>query len=786
MNQRDRSRRSSHRICPGSPTGSKRTGRSGQLSADFRSPRICLIGDGWFPDRPGGLNRYLRSLHDSLGGAGLDVTAVVLGPAYGAPSSVFSPVNEFAPSWQRMLMTARSIPRDADVLDSHFALYGVSPSVFGRTRQLPRVVHFHGPWADESRSLGTRSPLGVWMKSAIERRVYRRADEIVTLSGAFKRLLIERYRIAPWSVSVIPPGVDLERFGLGSRALARERLDLPANAWIVASVRRLVPRMGLGVLLEAWAGARVDMGILVIGGGGPERARLEAMAARLGVVDSVRFWGEVSEDDLPDLYRAADVTAVPSLDLEGFGLVALESLACGTPVIVSDSGGLPEAIAGLTPDSVVPRGDVVALTQALGRARAGLVPSDADCRRHAQRFTWRRVAEEHMTLYRRAWARARSTKPKVVYLTHTARLSGAELAMLRLLPTLASEVDPHVILAEDGLLASRLLSAGISVEVLPMHERARGVSRHAIGARAVPDAVRYTARLACRLRQIRPDLVHTSSLKAGLYGTVAARACRIPVIWHVHDRIAPDYLPPRLVAFVRAAVRALPTAVVANSRATLATLPGARRPFVVPYAVLPQSSGPTPLPAGERPFRVGMVGRIAPWKGQHLFVEAFAQAFPKGPEEAVIVGAPMFGSDEEAYFESIRARCTHLGLDGRVVLTGFREDVSHELAQLHVLVHASVQPEPFGQVILEGMAAGLPVIAAAAGGPLEFVDDGVDGLLYPPGDVEALARALRETASDDSLRERLGEAAIAKAGRFHPDAISEQLLSVYRDVLGAR
>jgi glycosyltransferase involved in cell wall biosynthesis len=182
-------------------------------------------------------------------------------------------------------------------------------------------------------------------------------------------------------------------------------------------------------------------------------------------------------------------------------------------------------------------------------------------------------------------------------------------------------------------------------------------------------------------------------------------------------------------------------------------------------------------------FRAGMIGRIAPWKGQHVFVRAFARAFPDGPERAAIVGAPLFGADEDAYLDDLRALAERLGLNGRLELTGFRENVADELARLDVLVHASTEPEPFGQVVVEGMAAGLPVVAAAAGGPAEVIEDGVDGLLYPPGDARALAKTLRRLADDVPLRRRLGEAGRRKAAAYRPDAVAPRMLDLYREVL---
>jgi len=172
------------------------------------------------------------------------------------------------------------------------------------------------------------------------------------------------------------------------------------------------------------------------------------------------------------------------------------------------------------------------------------------------------------------------------------------------------------------------------------------------------------------------------------------------------------------------------------------------------------------------------VGRLTPWKGQHVLLEAMARAFPDGPEQAWLVGDAMFG--ETGYADRLRGLVTSLGLTGRVELRGFRQDVWPELAAVDVVVHASITPEPFGQVVIEGMAAGRPVVAANAGGPAEIVTDGVDGLLVPPDDVDALAAALRRLRDDGGLRDRLAAAGVATAARYTPAHTAERVLGVYR------
>ncbi|MDQ1431285.1 MAG: hypothetical protein QOF40_1887 [Actinomycetota bacterium] len=748
--------------------------------------RPLLLGLGWSPDQPGGLNRYFRDLLTALGGA----AAVVIGPGRDATPGTVVVSDHAAPLVTRLRAFSRAARRAGaatDVVDAHFALYAALPVRLGALRRRPLVVHFHGPWAREAAAVRRSGQASRCARTLVERAVYRRADRVVTLSGAFGRVLAHEYGVSPWRIDIVRPGVDLDRFRPGDGAAARVELGLPPDAKVVLAVRRLVARTGIDRLVDAWS--RLDDGgaILVIAGDGPERARLEARVRTLGL-RNVRFLGTVPEGQLPPLYRAADVCVVPSVELEGFGLVVLEALASGTPVIVTDVGGLPEAVAGLGCDVVVP-GDGGALGDRISRALDGrsALPTPAQCRAHAEKFSWPAAAARHRRVYSEAVTPP--TRPRVLFVDHCARLSGGEIAMLRLARELET-VDAHIVVFEDGPLLDELGAAGITSEIVAMPARTRDLRRQQVGVRlpwrAAADTVVQVARLARRLQRLRPDVVHANSLKACIVAGLAARLARVPCVWHVRDRIDADSLPRPAVALVRALARRVPSAIVANSEATRASLhlrPGAVRCVVIPDP-LPDEFFVTPPEAARGEPVIGLVGRLAPWKGQHVFLDAFARAFPAGGARARIVGDALFGEDE--YRASLHEQVARLGIGDRVEFRGFRSDVSGELAALDVLVHASVQPEPFGQVVVEGMAAGLAVIATDAGGPTEIIDRGVDGLLVPPGDVEALAAAMRSLVDDGAQRGALGTRARVSAARYRVDVIVPRFAELYADVEAAR
>ena len=734
--------------------------------------------------RPGGLNRYLADLVMAERREHLDAEGVVLGADGSQPSPglIWAGSKDLA-IWRR-LMAMRTIARRRplpDVVDAHFALYALLPLI-GPLGRRPLVVHFQGPWAEESTTEGSGG-INSRLKRWVERAVYRRADRVVVLSSAFEVLVSERYRVDQSVVRRIPPGVDTDRFVRGDKAAARAELGIdPETTFLVVAVRRLRNRMGLETAIEAISRCTLPGACLVIVGEGPERSRLEALAAELGA--PVEFAGRVDDATLVTWYQAADVSVVPTVALEGFGLVVLESLACGTPVIASDIEGLRDALEGLTGAELVPSGDVARLVDVFDRVgTSGSVDPEA-CRRHAEAHGWEAVARRHHQLYAEVIDRPR---PLTIFLGHTAVLSGGELALARLAPSLAERRRILVILAEDGPLVDRLRADGVEVEILPMDEKTRSMGREGVGrglaqVGQAARAVRYSLRLAHRLRSLSPDQVHTNSLKAALYGGVAARLARVPcVIWHVRDRIADDYLPPRAVRLVRALARRVPDAVVANSSSTLATLGDVEVPTLVLASPLDPSIVDHDGPRGAGGLRLTLVGRLAPWKGQDLFLEAFASVFGGTDATARIVGSPLFG--EDAFAEELEHRVDLLGLRSQVTLTGFSDDIAGELAATDVLVHCSRIAEPFGQVVIEGMGAGCCVVAADSGGPAESITDGVDGLLYATGSAADLARVLAEVAGDPDLRARLGRAGVITAERYRPDLLAAEL-EVFYDAVG--
>jgi len=179
----------------------------------------------------------------------------------------------------------------------------------------------------------------------------------------------------------------------------------------------------------------------------------------------------------------------------------------------------------------------------------------------------------------------------------------------------------------------------------------------------------------------------------------------------------------------------------------------------------------------------GIVGRLEPWKGHRVFLQALARVRERFPRACgLVVGGPEPNSP--TYPSELQALVGELGLEGQVAFAGYRPDALRLMTGMDAVVHCSVNPEPFGRVIIEGMAAGKPVIGSAAGAVPEIIQDGVNGLLTPPGDVEALAGAMARLLEEPDVARRLAAAGRQTVlDRFTLDQHVAAIQRIYEKVL---
>lgn len=368
------------------------------------------VGMGWHDQGAGsGVDRVYNSLVQALPSQNVGVHGLVFGTEETQPPpSQVHLAGSLTASLPRRLWSSRRTFRKivdgtpVDLVATHFSLYAFP--LLDLLDDRPLVVHFHGPWSLESEAEG-ESAIAVRLKKWVERSVYRRGRRFIVLSEAFKKLLIQEYDVDPASVRIVPGGVDADRFQTtASRTEARRRLEWDVNRPTILSVRRLVRRVGVEELVDAAREivAAIPSVQILIAGTGPLKGTLARRIEEYDLEEHVTLLGFVPDEDLPTAYRAADVSVVPTQALEGFGLVAVESLAAGTPVLVTPVGGLPEIVSPLSSSLLLKNGTPPAIASALVEALRGdrPLPSAHECRSYARtKYHWPVIAGQVRDVY---------------------------------------------------------------------------------------------------------------------------------------------------------------------------------------------------------------------------------------------------------------------------------------------------------------------------------------------------------------------------------------------------
>jgi glycosyltransferase involved in cell wall biosynthesis len=365
---------------------------------------------------------------------------------------------------------------------------------------------------------------------------------------------------------------------------------------------------------------------------------------------------------------------------------------------------------------------------------------------------------------------------RVLLVSPTAVPGGAERALASLaglLPGLGFE--PHAVVLQEGPLEEWLRRVQCPAVVLPA-----GRTRHLL----------RTARVVSRLRGIalreQVQVVVSNQSKGHFYGGLAALAARVPAVWWQQGIPGPNRieLAARFVPSV-AVVCSSDAAVSSQARLT----PGRRIEKI--HLGVPVQTVAARIGSGEAIRRevgwqgpvVGIVGRLQPWKGQDVFLRAAAIVARAAPNvRFAVVGGAILGW-EGSYPDDLRRLAGELGITDKVHFAGHQADVVPWFDALDVVVHASFG-EPFGLVLLEAMALGKPLVAAADGGPLEIVEDGVSGLLVRPGDPERLASAVLRILRERRLAESLSAGSRVRAEQFSEQRMAAAFALLLSDIVG--
>ena len=374
----------------------------------------------------------------------------------------------------------------------------------------------------------------------------------------------------------------------------------------------------------------------------------------------------------------------------------------------------------------------------------------------------------------------------ILFLDHAEALGGAEYSLLWLIEQLqaSSQWRPHLA-CPPGALADgvRALGAPVYPVAMPRLRRSSRLLRHWLS----------TARdIAAIARDVDAAILHTNTIRATMYGILAARLARRPLIWHMRDFWLSETPPtrPQLDDGLKRILCAASTRVIANSRATAAHLPCPAKIEVV-YNGIPIHQYDVREPGIEPFFQewgipsgapvVGMAGRLRPWKGQRVFLQMAAYIHRQRPDvHFLIVGGSPFGKDD-AYVRELQALVARSNLTNFVTFTGHLSDIGSALAAMTIFVHPG-EPEPFGLVNIEAMAMGKPVIAFAHGALPEIVTPET-GILVPPGDVNALAKAALSLLARPEYAAGMGKAGQARArSSFSMERAAREIQTIYQSV----
>jgi glycosyltransferase involved in cell wall biosynthesis len=308
-------------------------------------------------------------------------------------------------------------------------------------------------------------------------------------------------------------------------------------------------------------------------------------------------------------------------------------------------------------------------------------------------------------------------------------------------------------------------------------------------------ALRATRRTLARvIDDFRPEVVVTCTNKDHFCAAATCRQTRVPLIWWVNDIVSADFFPwAARAAFFwhaqRGPARLVTVSEFAREALRRAGLPSSLLTTIhngislTRYRRTERGSLRKQWNLSDSELLVGIVGRFTPWKGQEFFLRLAQAWIGQGRPGHFVLAGHAF-NEEQAFEARLRSFVTEHGLTSRVHFVPFLPDIAAALSDLDVAVHTSLRPEPFGRVIIEAMAAEVPVIAARDGGVPEIVQHGLNGLLAVPGDLQDYLSQLTQLLSSASLRAKLGAAGrrIVEE-RFTLDRVCEGFDRVFAEVV---
>ena len=386
---------------------------------------------------------------------------------------------------------------------------------------------------------------------------------------------------------------------------------------------------------------------------------------------------------------------------------------------------------------------------------------------------------------------------KICHYIIATNLGGAEKSLLEILAILKQEPDLDIyVLAPkaDGPLIIKLNELGIRVEVLEIPglvmqtSRLNPVKSVLLLLAAIPESILYLARLRSHFSRERVQLIHSTGIKCHLILGIISRFLKLNIVWHMRDILTPGITRKLFMILHNPAIHC-----IANSKATAESI-GIDATVLYngintsTYKRTTDRIFSDKFAEIEKPFIIGIIGVLAEWKGQKDFLEMAKNITPKFPHVCfVIIGDTIYDTiGDRDYKRELEEMSKSPELVSRIYFAGFQEDSVAAINSCDLIVHASRKPEPFGRVIVESMSCSKPVIASAAGGVFEIISDTIDGLLFPPGDIDEMSRRIEILVKHDQIRKQLSINGRKRVvDQFSSEKQQQHLREIYKTILMA-
>lgn len=676
-----------------------------------------------------------------------------------------------------VLALSRIIRRGGfDVVHNHNlgpVFVGVPAAILGGARAVVRTEHNVCIWNRPGRSF-------------LSRLAALRENAQIGVSHAVRASHVRAGRIPPARFVTVWNGIDDARVGVPDDARAvRRELGVSEDEMVCLSVGSLTFQKNHWSLLEA-AQKVLSSGIsarFLIVGAGPLELELKERARELGVADRVLFLGE--RGDVPRILSAADIFVLAS-SWEGLPITVLEAMAAGVPCVATAVGGVPEAIDNGVNGYLVAPDEPHALARAIVR-----LASDASARKtmakrarrtYESAFTAEQMARQTEALYELALSAqthlAPSERVKIIYLIGQLGYGGAERQLLELVRRLPRRTFEPIVccLSEPGPIGREMRRAGVRVESF----RKRG------GALS-----RCTFELWELIRRERPAILHTYLFSANWRGLIAGRLARVPIVVSSVRNV--DIHPNAFLTMFDRVLSGLVDRMTANAESVKEYVSSrhgvdpAKIRVIYNGVAVDEIASAVDSRAAQRRKKgasrgptVAMIASLTPKKDHATFLEAavLVQKELPGVRFLAVGDGPLRGE--------LVGKSRAMGLGDSLTFPGATSDPVALLSDIDLSVLTSLK-EGCSNVVLESMAASLPVVVTDVGGNREVVADGVTGYIVPAGDAQQVAARIVELLRDEELRRRMGQAGRVRVRElFSVERMVSETTAFYLEMLEER